>query len=68
MKKHEEWMGAGEPVMALGRPGVITKLELHTVNDHDYVTRIHVKLDKNKKTVVCMPRSVEPIKDYDNEA
>lgn len=44
MRKRESWMKKGIIVLALGKPGTITKMETNTIDGVDYVYRFYVRL------------------------
>lgn len=48
MRKKEEWMFTGSRVIAIGKEGVITKMEQNRLNDVDYVYYINVRLKGEK--------------------
>lgn len=61
MKKKENWMFKGAIVNALGKKGVITKMEENTLNGVDYVYYIHVKLEGEKHSGKYHPNDIKEL-------
>lgn len=62
MRKKELWMFKGAIVLALGKKGVITKMEENKINGVDYVYYISVKLDGDKNSGIYHPADVQELK------
>lgn len=62
MRKKELWMFKGAIVLALGKKGVITKMEENNLNGVDYVYYIYVKLEGEKNPGTYHPADVQELK------
>lgn len=58
MRKKEDWMKKGGRVLAIDRPGTITKMQENTINGVHYVYYIEVKLDGQKHSGNYHPNDI----------
>lgn len=61
MRKKEEWMRVGNAVMALGKVGIITKMQENRIGDVDYVYYIFVRLNGERKAGTYHPSDINEI-------
>lgn len=61
MRKKESWMFKGAIVLALGKKGVISKMQENNINGVDYVYYIFVKLEGEKQADTYHPNDVQEL-------
>jgi hypothetical protein len=61
MKKKQPWMKVGAIVLALGKPGTITKMQENTLDGVEYVYNISVKLSGAKFANPYHPNDVKEL-------
>lgn len=61
MRKKESWMFKGAIVLALGKKGVISKMQENNINGVDYVYYIFVKLEGEKHAETYHPNDVQEL-------
>lgn len=61
MRKKEPWMFEGSSVLALGKPGKITKFEMCEINEIMYVYYIHVQLGNKTWSAPYHPKDVQEL-------
>lgn len=61
MRKKEKWMFKGAIVLALGKKGVITKMQENHLNGTDYVYYIDVRLEGDKHSGTYHPADIEQL-------
>lgn len=62
MRKKETWMFKGAIVLALGKKGVIKRMEENTINGIQYVYYIYVTLEGEKAPGTYHPDDVQELK------
>lgn len=62
MRKKESWMKKGAIVLALGKKGVITKMQENTLSGIDYVYYISVRMEEAKNPGIYHPNDIEEFK------
>ena len=62
MRKKESWMFKGAIVLALGKKGVISKMEENNLNGVDYVYYIYVTLEGENRLGTYHPDDVQELK------
>jgi|GEM_PF-2257026 len=58
MRKKESWMFKGAICLALGKKGIISKMEENNLNGIDYVYYIYVKLEGEKNARTYHPADI----------
>jgi hypothetical protein len=61
MRKKEKWMFKGAIVLALGKKGVITKMQENELNGIDYVYYISVRLEGEKSPKTYHPADIQEL-------
>lgn len=61
MRKKEAWMFKGALVLAIGKKGIITKMELNQIDGVWYVYYIHVKLEGGKWAAPYHPSDISEL-------
>ena len=61
MRKKEGWMFKGAIVLALGKKGIISKMQENELNGVDYVYYISVKLEGEKHAGTYHPNDVQEL-------
>lgn len=61
MRRKESWMFKGAIILALGKKGIITKMQENEINGVDYVYYIFVKLEGEKSARTYHPNDISEL-------
>lgn len=61
MRRKESWMFKGAIILALGKKGIITKMQENEISGVDYVYYISVKLEGEKHSKTYHPNDISEL-------